>query len=384
MPIDLDRVLVTPTDAQRDLYEMLCAYAAERIAPGAMQRDREHRFPADILGELAEMGMMAAKVPECDGGGGFDNLAYLLAMEALTEGDASVSVVVAASNLVSKLLADHASEDQKSRWLAPLCDGRFGPVSFCLSEPQAGSDAAALATTARRVDGGWRLTGSKMWITSGAYAGMYLVFARTGQGRQDIGAFLVPRGAEGLEIGKEERKMGQRSSGTVALHLDDLFVPDEDVLGEPTRGYALALEALGAGRVGISGLCLGLGEAALAEALAYTVERRAFGKRIADFQNSRFALADCRIDLDAAWTLAVRAARLLDAGHTAGPESSMAKVFASEAADRVIDRCVQLHGGYGYSEEYTVERLYRDIRVTRIYEGSSEIQRLVIARSLVG
>ncbi len=259
-------------------------------------------------------------------------------------------------------------------------------MSFCLSEPHCGSDASAMKTTATRVDGGWRIDGSKMWITSGAHAGLYLVFAKTDPdaGARGVSAFVVEAGAKGLEPGKAERKMGQRASGTVGLHLDGVVVGDDAMIGAPGEGYRAALRGLTAGRVGIAGLSLGIGEAAMEEGLRYVSEREAFGTRIADFQHTRFVLADCRTQMDAAWLLALRAARRLDAGHEARSESSMAKVFATETVDQVVDRVLQLHGGYGYSEEYLIERLYRDHRVTRIYEGSSEVQRMLIARELLG
>jgi hypothetical protein len=223
-----------------------------------------------------------------------------------------------------------------------------------------------------------------MWITSGAFAGFHLVFARTdGPGPAGISCFVVPKGTPGLVVGKEEDKMGQRASGTVALHLEDCRIAGDCLLGARGHGYAIALAALGAGRVAIAALSLGIGEAALAAGTSYVHERHAFGRPLSDFQNTQFVLADCRTELDAAWLLALRAARLLDSGDKAPAETSMAKLFASETCGRVVDRVVQLHGGYGYSREYAIERMYRDARVTRIYEGTSEIQRIVIARELL-
>jgi alkylation response protein AidB-like acyl-CoA dehydrogenase len=223
-----------------------------------------------------------------------------------------------------------------------------------------------------------------MWITSGAHAGIHLVFARTdGPGPSGISCFVVERGTPGLAIGKEEDKMGQRASGTVALHFDSCRIPGDALLGTRGGGYAMALSALGGGRVGIAALSIGLAEAALAAGTTYARERRAFGQAISEFQNTQFVLADCRTELDAAWLLALRAARLLDAGDKAVAETSMAKLFASEASGRIVDRMLQLHGGYGYSRDYALERISRDARVTRIYEGSSEVQRLVIARELL-
>jgi alkylation response protein AidB-like acyl-CoA dehydrogenase len=225
-----------------------------------------------------------------------------------------------------------------------------------------------------------------MWITSGAHAGFHLVFARTDGSvpqAEGITAFIVPRGTPGLAIGKEEDKMGQRASGTVALSFDGCRVPAANLLGRRGGGYGIALTALGAGRVGIAALSIGIAEAAMAAGLSYARERRAFDKRLDEFQNTQFALADARTELDAAWLLTLRAARLLDAGDKAAAETSMAKLYASEACGRIVDRIVQLHGGYGYSKDFPIERMYRDARVTRIYEGTSEIQRIVIARDLL-
>lgn len=367
------------------LADQTASFARERLAPGAKARDEHGAFPSDLLPELASLGLLAMKVPVEDGGSGVDNVGYVLAMQAVAEACASTAVILASSNLATKILSDHATPEQKARWLRPYAEGRLGPASFALTEPHAGSDAAALKTTATRDGDAYVLEGSKMWITSGAHAGIHVVFAKTnpGAGARGMSCFVVERGTPGLTVGAEEEKMGLRSSGTVALFFDGCRVPAENLVGAPGAGYGIALGALGAGRTGIAGQCLGIGEAAMAEGLAYVAERRAFGKRIADFQNTQFQLADCRLDLDAAWLLALRAARLLDAGERARMESSMAKLAASEAAGRVVDRILQLHGGYGYSREYTIERLYRDARVTRIYEGTNEIQRVVIARELL-
>jgi alkylation response protein AidB-like acyl-CoA dehydrogenase len=372
------------TDEQRMVSEAARDFAARRLAPGAAERDRTGAYPLEHLGDLARLGLLAMKVPLEDGGAGADNVAYLLAMEAIAEACASTAVILASSNLAAKILADHASPAQKDRWLRPYAEGRIGPASFALSEPGAGSDAAALSTTARRDGDGWVIDGSKAWITNGAHAGMHVLFARTsGPGAQGISCFVVPKGTPGLVVGKEEDKMGQRASGTVTLHFEGCRVPADCLVGREGGGYAIALSALGAGRVGIAGLSIGLAEAALAEGLAWAKERKAFGKVLTDYQNTQFVLADSRTELDAAWLLALRAARLLDAGDKAAGESSMAKLFATEACGRIVDRMVQLHGGYGYSREYAVERIYRDARVTRIYEGTNEIQRIVVAREML-
>jgi len=360
-------------------------FAARRLAPGAAHRDRTGEFPLAELRELAGLGLFAMKVPEDDGGAGASNVGYVLAMEAIAEACASTAVVLASSNLASKILADHGSAEQKARWLRPYASGELGPASFALSEPGCGSDAAALTTSARLEGDAWVLDGAKMWITSAAQAGLHVLFARTdGPGKDGVSCFVVPRGAPGLSVGKEEDKMGQRASGTAPLSLDGCRIPAGSLVGRRGGGYGIALSALGAGRVGIAALSIGLAEAALREGVRYAGERKVFGQRLGDLQNTRFVMADARTQLDAAWLLTLRAARLLDAGERASAETSMAKLFASEACGKVVDAMVQVHGGYGYSREYAVERIYRDARVTRIYEGASEIQRLVIARDVMG
>ena len=380
----LERMQVPFSEEQLMIADTARAFAARRLAPGAAARDRSGRFPREELAELAELGMLAMKVPVGDGGSGIDNVGYLLVMEAIAEACASTAVVLASCNLASRILSDHASPAQKERWLTPPATGRPGLISFALSEPGCGSDAAALTTAARPDGDGWVLSGSKMWITGGAEAALHVMFARTdGPGPGGISCFAIERGTPGLVIGKEEDKMGQRASGTVALHLDECRVPLSSLVGERGAGYGIALSALGAGRVGIAALSIGISEAALAAGLAYAGERRAFGRALSEFQNTQFVLADCAVDLDAAWLLALRAARLLDGGDRAPAETSAAKLHASEACGRIVDRMLQLHGGYGYSRDQDIERLYRDARVTRIYEGTSEVQRLVIARELL-
>jgi alkylation response protein AidB-like acyl-CoA dehydrogenase len=358
--------------------------AERRLAPGAAERDRTGCYPARELAELSALGLHAVKVDESHGGPGIDNVGYALVMAATASACASTAVCLASTNLAGKLLSDLATDEQRQRWLAPYLRGELGPASFALSEPGCGSDAAALVTRARLDGGSWVLDGQKMWITNATHAGVHLVFARSdGAGRNGISCFLVPRDAPGVVVGKEEDKMGQRASGTAALTLEGCRVSAGNLLGARGQGYRAALGALGAGRVGIAGLSLGIGEAALAAGVAYAKERHAFGQPIVSFQNTEFVLADCRMELDAAWLLTLRAARLLDAGQRALAETSMAKLFASETACRVVDRMLQLHGGYGYSKELEIERLYRDVRVTRIYEGTSEVHRIVVARELL-
>lgn len=369
------------TEEQRLVAASAADFAQRVLAPGAAERDKTGRYPLEHVKELAALGLLAMKVPASEGGSGVDNVAYALVMAAIAEACASTAVILASSNLASKILGDHASPAQKQRWLRPYAAGELGPASFALTEPGGGSDAAALRCVAREDGDGWVLDGQKSWITSGAHAGIHVVFARTdGEGKEGISCFVVERGTPGLTVGKEEDKMGQRASGTVALHFDGCRVSREHLVGARAGGYAIALSALGAGRVGIAALSLGIAEAALAEGIAYARDRKVFGRSLVEQQNTQMVVADARMELDAGWLLALRAAAMLDAGERAAAETSMAKLFATEACGRVVDRMLQLHGGNGYSREYAVERHYRDARVTRIYEGTSEIQRLVIAR----
>ncbi len=368
-------------------------FAERRLAAGAAERDRTGRFPVEEISELGKLGLLAMKVSAEDGGAGTSNVGYALAMQAIAETCASTAVILASSNLAAKILADHASPEQRDRFVGPYARGEIGPASFALTEPLGGSDAAAIRTRARLEGSHWILDGEKAWITSGAFAAFHLVFARTDgegdqrespRGKEGISCFVVERKTPGLVIGKEEDKMGQRSSGTTTLAFENCKVPTQSLVGKRGGGYAVALSALGAGRVGIAALSLGIAESAYKKGLSYARERKAFGRSLTDFQNTQFVLADSRTELDAAWLLMLRAARMLDDGQRAGAESSMAKCFASEACGRVVDRMVQIHGGYGYSREYEIERLYRDARVTRIYEGTNEIQRIVIAREILG
>lgn len=380
----LARLTFPLTEEQRLVADTARGFARRALAPGAAERDRTGEFPHDHIRALAELGLLGMKVPVDDGGSGTDNVGYVLAMQAVAEACASTAVILASSNMASKILADHGSAALRERHLDRYARGELGPVSFALTEPGGGSDASALRTRARLDGDHWVIDGEKSWITSGAYAGFHVVFARTdGEGKGGISAILVERGAPGLSIGKEEDKMGQRASGTVALSFEGCRVPAHHLIGRRGAGYATALSALGAGRVGIAALSLGIAEAALAEGVTYVESRRVFGKRLAEMQTTQAVLADSRMELDAAWLLTLRAARLLDAGERGGMESSMAKLYATETCGRVVDRVLQLHGGNGYSREYPIERHYRDARVTRIYEGASEIQRLVIAREVL-
>jgi hypothetical protein len=374
------------TPEQQLVADTAAAFARDRVAPGAAQRDRDGAFPTDLLGELAGLGLLGVKVRADDGGADADCVSYVLAVEAVSRACAATGVTMAVCNLVADILANHGNTEQRARLLTPYLAGERGAGSFCLSEPHCGSDAAALTTTAVRDGDTFVLNGTKQWITNGAHAGVHIVFAKTSPEKKShgISCFVVERGTPGLIVGKEEHKMGLRGSNTVQLVLEDCRVPAINLLGEVDRGYAIALANLDVGRIGIAAQACGIAAAALAEGARYANDRKAFGRSIAALQAIQFAVADSAVDVDTARLLTLRAAATKDAGSPrTARESSMAKLFASEAACRVADRMLQVHGGYGYVEDYAIERLYRDARITRIYEGTSEVQRIVIAREVL-
>lgn len=360
-------------------------FADERVAPTAAERDRDHRFPEELIPELGALGLLGMKVSVDDGGSGADTTSYALALEALAEADASTSVTVAVCNLAADILSAFGNAEQKARVLTPYLEGKLGAGAFCLSEPEAGSDAKAMTTTARQEGDAFVIDGAKQWITNGTYAGFFIVFAITDKnaGSRGITCFLVEKGAEGLTVGAPERKMGLRSSNTVPLTFEGCRVPASNIIGEVGQGYAIALSGLDGGRIGIAAQAVGIAAAAIREGVQYASDRKAFGKTVADFQASQFAIADSQLELEASWLLTLRAAHQRDKTGRSARESSMAKLMATESCGRIVDRMLQLHGGYGYVEDFAIERLYRDARVTRIYEGTSEVQRIVIARELL-
>ena len=372
------------TEAQQLVRDTARNYAQKTLAPIAGQLDRECRFPQEQLAGLAELGMMGVNVAEEYGGAQAGAVAYALAMMEIAQGCASTAVTMAVNNLVAETIARHGTEAQKKRYLPEITSGRFVAASFGLSEPHAGSDAAALRTTARRDGNQYVINGSKQWITSGDRAGVLIVWARTGvEGNRGISCFLVEGGSPGLHVGRREDKMGLRASSTVSLSFEDLRVPASAMLGPEGRGFPIALAALDSGRVGIACQAVGIGTAALDSAVRYAKERHSFGQPIANYQAIRFALANVATELDAARLLALRAAAFKEAGRSFTREGAMAKVFATEKANKACDVAVQVHGGYGYIDEFPVERHYRDARITTIYEGSSEIMRIVIGRHLL-
>jgi alkylation response protein AidB-like acyl-CoA dehydrogenase len=359
-------------------------YAQKTLAPLAAQLDREGRFPRAQLRELAELGMMGVNVPEEFGGAEAGAVSYVLAMMEISQACASTAVTMAVNNMVAETIVRFGTQQQKRRYVPEITSGRFAAASYALSEPHSGSDAAALRTSAKRDGEGWILNGSKQWITSGDQAGVIIVWARTGgPGSKGISCFLVEGGAPGLHVGKHEDKMGLRASTTVSLSFEDLRLPATSMLGEEGQGFAIAMRALDGGRVGIASQAVGIGTAALEAAVKYAKDRQAFGQPIANYQAIRFMLADVATELDAARLLTLRAAALKEAGKPFSREASMAKLFASEKANKACDIGVQIHGGYGYIDEFPAERHYRDARVTTIYEGTSEVQRIVIAREVL-
>ena len=373
------------TAEQREIQALAREVADEEIAPRAAEWDREHRFPTEVVERLGELGLMGVCVPEEYDGAGADFVSYVLVLEELSRADAGVGVTVAVHTSAATLpILAFGSDEQKERFVPPLARGEtLG--AFALTEPDSGSDAGSLRTTATRDGDGWRITGTKQWITNGADAGTFVLFARTDRttaGPRGISAFVL--GAEHVEVSRIEEKLGLNSSSTVDLRLDGALVGRDRLLHEERKGFAVAMATLDGGRIGIAAQAVGIARAAYEAARAYAVERRQFGRRIADFQAIQFKLADMATEIDAARLLTHRAAWLKQQGlpHTA--EGAQAKLFASEVARRQTAEAIQILGGYGYTKEFPVERYYRDAKVTEIYEGTSEIQRLVIARNLLG
>jgi alkylation response protein AidB-like acyl-CoA dehydrogenase len=356
---------------------------AERVlAPRARERDERELFPEAELAELARLGLLGVNVPAALGGAEAGAVAYALAMMEIARVDASVSVAMAVTNMAAELICAWGSEAQQRRHVPALVGGPYLCGSFALSEAHAGSDAASLRTVAERTASGWRIRGSKQWITSGTHAGLFVVWAKTdaSQGSRGISAFLVEKGTPGLHVGRPEDKMGLRGSTTVPLTFDDLEVGEEALLGREGDGFKIAMTALDGGRIGIGAQATGIATAALEAARRYAGERVQFGVPLASHQAIQMMLADMATQRDAARLLVLRAAWRKEQRLPFVREASIAKLYASERACRIADMAIQIHGGYGYTREVPVERHLRDARVTRIYEGTSEVQRLVIAR----
>ena len=373
------------TDDQTAVRDAARDFAQAEIAPGAAARDASGEFPEAIFRELGEMGFLGMTVPESYGGAGVDFLSYILALEQVAYADASVAVAMSVNNSVAcgPIMA-FGTEAQKQKYLKPLASGEV-LGGFMLTEPDAGSDAAALKSRATKVEGGWRLNGSKAWITNGGVARYFVTMARTDpdKGKKGISAFILDAQQPGVVMGRPEEKMGLRSSKTVMVALEDAFVPEDAILGRPGDGLKVAFGGLDGGRIGIAAQALGIAQRAMDESVAYAKARTSFGKPIGEHQMIQTYLAEMESRLQAARLLVYRAAALRGAGRNCTLEAATAKLFTTESAVWICDRAVQIHGGYGYSREYAVERLYRDVRVTTIYEGTSEIQRMVVARELL-
>jgi len=375
------------TPEQQQIRDLAREFAEGEIRPFAAEWDEKHDFPREVIAKLGELGFLGMLIPEEWDGLGLDTRSYLLALEEIARGDASVAVAMSVHNsLPTQMILAQGTDAQKERWLKPMARGEM-LGAFSLSEPDAGTDAAAMTAQARKVEGGWVLNGAKAWVTNGGVGDVVVAMVRTDspedrRGAKGIGAFIVPTRSEGYVVGRREEKMGQRASETVGIAFKEMFVADDQLLGDPSRGFIYALQGLDNGRLGIAALAIGVAQAALEHSLAYAAERKQFGQAIREFQGMQIKLANMATRIEAARALLYRAAEIKDEGQPVAKYSSMAKLFASEAAMYVTTEAVQVFGGYGYVREYPVEKLFRDAKVTEIYEGTSEIQRVVIAREL--
>src|SRR5579885_1657175 len=372
------------SDEQRMLRDSAREVARTLLAPGAAARDREARFPAAELAELGRLGYLGMLVPEAYGGAGADHVGYALALAEIAAADGAISTILSVHNSVGCVpILNYGSEEQKARFLRPMAAGEM-LACFCLTEPQAGSDAAAIKTRARRRGNRWVLNGTKQFITSGQNAQVAIVFAVTDPeaGKKGISAFIVPTDTLGYKVARLEHKLGQRASDTAQLVFEEMALTPDLLLGAEGEGYKIALANLEGGRIGIAAQAVGMARAAYEAALGYAKERQTFGKPIIGHQAVAFRLADMATQIEAARQLTLHAAALRDADQPCLKEAAMAKLFASEMAERVCSDAIQIHGGYGYLNDFPVERIYRDVRVCQIYEGSSDIQRLVISRAL--
>jgi len=374
------------TEEQEALRKEVRSFAAKEVAPHVSEWDEGSIFPAAVVKKLGEMGLMGVIFPEELGGAGMGYVEYVLAIEELSRVDGSVGIIVASHNsLCTNHLMLAANDEQKRRWVTKLASGQW-LGAWGLTEPGSGSDAGGMRTTAVRQGDGWLLNGSKTFITNGTYADCAVVLALTDREKGTHGgvsAFLVEKGTIGFRPGKKENKLGLRASDTAELIFEDCFIPGECLIGTEGSGFKDAMRVLDGGRISIAALSLGIARGALDAALHYARQRRQFGKAIADFQAIQFKLATMATELDAAWLLTMRAARMKDEGKKVTLEASMAKLYASEVACRICDEGVQIHGGYGFIKDYPAEKFYRDVKLCTIGEGTSEIQRIVIARELL-
>jgi alkylation response protein AidB-like acyl-CoA dehydrogenase len=377
------------TDEQKMIQEMCRDFAREELVPHAARLDetKDRTILLANLKKMADLGLMGMNIPEAYGGAQVGVVAYSLAMTEIGRGCAASAVTMSVTNMVAEVLLEFGTEAVRQKHIPRLCSGEYPAGAFGLTEPGAGSDPAGMKTTAVLDGDEWVLNGSKIFITSAEYAGVVVVWAKTdkGQGRgKGISAFVVEQGTPGYIVGKDEKKMGQKGSSTNELVFDNCRIPGENLLGQVNDGYRIALMELAGGRIGVGSLSLGIGLAAMDFAVAYSKNREQFGQSIAKFQALQWMMADAYTELEAAHLLVLRAAFLKEQGRPFTREASMGKLYATEAANRACYKAVQILGGYGYTAEYPVERLARDVRVTTLYEGTSEIQRLVIARELLG
>jgi butyryl-CoA dehydrogenase len=371
------------TDEQQLIRDAVREFADTEVAPIAAELDRDHRFPHELLPKMAELNLMGMPYPEKVGGAGADYVSYIIAIEEISRACASTGIILSAhTSLATWPVYKFGSEAQKDRYLPDMASGRrLG--AFALTEPGAGTDAAAGTTTATLHTDGYALNGSKIFITNAPYAEVYIVFAKTDpqRGARGMSAFIVEKDTPGLSVGEAEHKLGIRGSSTPPLYFADCRIPKDALLGEEGEGFKIAMQTLDGGRIGVAAQALGIAQAALDAAVAYAKERIQFGKPLAALQAIQWMIADMATQVDAARLLVYRAARCIDHGRPYSTEGAMAKLFASETATRVADRAIQIHGGYGYTESYPVERNYRDAKITELYEGTSEVQRMVISRS---
>ena len=372
------------SDEHKLLCEMYEKFAQNEVKPLAQEVDEEEKFPLETVKKLGRYGMMGIPFPKEYGGAGGDSLAYVMAVEELSKVCGTTGVVVSAhTSLCCSPIYEFGTESQKRKYLPKLLSGEY-IGAFGLTEPGAGTDAAGQQTKAVLDGDHWVLNGTKIFITNAGHADIFIIFAMTDKslGTRGISAFIVERTFEGFRVGKEEKKMGIRGSSTCELIMENCIVPKENLLGDINKGFKIAMKTLDGGRIGIAAQALGIGEGAIDEAGKYVKERKQFGKRISQFQNTQFKLADMRTRMQAAKWLVYAAAMKKDSGEPYSEDAAMAKLFAAEAASEVTRQAVQLFGGYGYTREYPVERMMRDAKITEIYEGTSEVQRMVIASAM--
>lgn len=375
----------TLTSEQELIQKTAREFAKEHLAPGVIERDDKAEFPTEQIKVMGELGFMGMMVPEEWSGAGFDTLTYVIAMEEIAAVELATSTIMSVNNsLVCQLFVDYGTDDQKEKYLKPLAIGeKLG--AYSLSEPESGSDASNMRTFAKKEGDHYVINGTKNWVTNGINGDIVILFCMTEKnvGYKGISAFVVEKGTLGLSTGKKENKLGIRASDTCELYFENCLIPCGNMIGEEGQGFKVAMKALGGGRIGIAAQALGLARAALDASISYAKERKQFGKTIGEFGAIQNKLADMATEIDAARMLVWRAAKLKDDGKNYYRESSMAKLYASSTAMKAATECVQIHGGYGYMQEYGVERLMRDAKITQIYEGTSEIQQLVIGRDLL-